>query len=146
MPTTLSRRDPARLSFQDGEVLVTPKDQDLYFINAEKATEACREVIKNEERVTRFKNDFLIPLQEWCLEHKDRVSRCYVAAPESAILPIYVIGVGESYDFDLTSLLSQLAFWFEDRGWSVHASQITKCEDDVLRGFFNLEHALQVYG
>ena len=73
MANLLARREAVRLSFRDGEVMVTPKDRDIFFISAEKATDACRDVIRQEERVTRFTDDFLIPLAGWCEQHKDRI-------------------------------------------------------------------------
>ena len=146
MAQTATRREPAKLSFGDGEVMVTPQDQDIFFLSAEKATEACKNVIRQEERVARFTDGFLRPLAGWCEAHKDQISACYLVVPESTVLPVYVIGVSERYDFDLTKKLSELAFQFEDSGWSVHLSQIPRCDMEQLCGFFNLDYALQVHG
>src|SRR5688500_17131945 len=101
MAEVTSRRDPVRLNFRDGQIMVTAKDQDIFFISAEKATDACRAAIKNEERVQRFTDEFLLPLARWCQAEALRISACYVVPPESAVLPIYVIGASERYDFDL---------------------------------------------
>jgi hypothetical protein len=144
MKTT--RRETVKLSFQDGEVMVTPKDQDIFFINAEKATEACSAVIRQEERVARFKDEIILPLARWCEEHKEQVSACYVLVPESAVLPVYMIGTSDKYDFSLTEELSTLSSWFEERGWSVHVSQIPRCDIEQLSGFFVPDHALQIDG
>ena len=40
MEKALTRREPIRLSYRDGQVMVTPEDQDIFFISAERATEA----------------------------------------------------------------------------------------------------------
>lgn len=146
MAETLARREPAKLSFHDGEVMVTPKDRDIFFISAEKATEACRDVIRQEERVTRFTEGVIRPLVDWCETHKNQISACYLLVPESSVLPVYVVGASEQYNFNLTEEMSELAFQFEDRGWSVHLSQIPLCDVEQLRGFFSLDHAIQVYG
>jgi hypothetical protein len=146
MAKVFTRREPVRLSFRDGEVMVTPKDQDVFFLSAEKATEACRVLIRQEERVARFTAEVLQPLAKWCEEHHGQISACYLLPPESAVLPVYVVGAREEYDFDLTRGLSDLALAFEERGWSVHASQIPRCEAEELRGFFDPDQALQVYG
>ncbi len=45
MTTALVRIAPVRLSYQDGQIMVTPEDQDIFFISAEKATEACRDAV-----------------------------------------------------------------------------------------------------
>ncbi len=144
-PPTHTRREPVRLSYKDGQVIVTPEDQDIFFISAEKATEACKNAIRAEERVSRFKTGIILPLLEWCETNKDRVSACYVGVPESAALPVYVVGATERYDFDLTEKTSELAFQYEDSGWAIHVSQIPNCDRETLYGFFNPDRALQVF-
>jgi hypothetical protein len=66
MAQALARKEPVRLSYRDGQVMVTPEDQDIFFISAEKATEACRDAVKTEERIAAFKAKFLLPLHDWC--------------------------------------------------------------------------------
>lgn len=146
MSRTLTRREPVRLNFQDGQVIVTPEDQDIFFISAEKATEACKDLIRNEERVKRFTDGVILPLQQWSKTHKDQIHACYLAFPESAVLLVYMIGSSEQYDFALTEELSKLASDFEERGWSVQAAQIPRCPDEDLPAFFNPQSALLVYG
>jgi hypothetical protein len=126
--------------------MVTPQDQDIFFINAEKATEACREVIRDDERVARFKDEIVIPLSEWCKRHKDKVLACYLLIPDSSVIPVYMVGTSEQYDFELTKEISQLASEFDDRGWAVHVSQIPRCEGEELSGYFDPDHALQIGG
>ncbi len=126
--------------------MVTPEDQDIFFISASKATEACRRVIKDEERVTRFTQDIIFPLKKWCEQHASEISACYMVMPESAVLPVYMIGASDEYDFGFTKALSDLALSFEEQGWAVHTSQLPKCSDEELLAFFNPEMALVVYG
>jgi hypothetical protein len=146
MAGTLTRRAPVLLTYQDGKVMVTPEDQDIFFISAERATEACKDVIRHEERIKRFTDEVLLPLQQWCEAHKKEISACYMAFPESAVLPVYVIGAREEYDFALTKALSQLASEFEQQGWSIQAAQIPRCSPEDLLGYFNPENALVIYG
>jgi hypothetical protein len=147
MAKTAAPRMPVRLTFQDGQVMVTPKDRDIFFISAEKATEACSNVIRAEQRVAKFEEELLWPLVQWCEHHKDWVSACYVLPAESAVLPVYVIGTSEQYDFTLAEKLTQLAIWFlDEKGWAVHLSQIPLCDAEALAAFFRPETALQVYG
>jgi hypothetical protein len=143
---TVERRPAVKLSFSDGQVMVTAKDQDIFFISASKAIQACRDKINTDERVARFSEEFLAPLGAWCVEHKESISACYLPQPESAVLTVYVIGATEVYDFGLTDELSKLSFWFERKGWAVHLSQIPRCDLEQLSGYFNLDLALQVYG
>src|SRR5580765_4227576 len=119
MIKTAPRRSPVKLSFKDGEVMVTPQDQDIFFISAERATEACRVVIRQDQRVAKFKDEIVLPLDRWCKDHKDKVLACYLLIPDSSVIPVYMVGTSEQYDFELTKELSELAAKFEERGWSV---------------------------
>ena len=65
--TPTASRDFARLSFTDGEVIVSPRDMDIFVMSAEKAIEACRGEVKKGEHLNRFTTNFLTPLHEWCL-------------------------------------------------------------------------------
>jgi hypothetical protein len=144
MTTTAPRRTPVRLSFKDGEVMVTPQDQDIFFISAEKATEACRAAIRQDQRVAKFKEQIVVPLSEWCKRHHEKVLACYLLIPDSSVIPVYMVGTSERYDFELTKELSQLASEFDEHGWSVHVSQIPRCETEQLSGYFVPDHALQI--
>ena len=62
------------------------------------------------------------------------------------MIPVYVVGTSEQYDFELTKELSKLASDFDERGWSVHVSQIPRCDVDQLSGYFVPDHALQIDG
>lgn len=146
MISTKVRRQPARLSFKDGEVLVTPNDQDIFLINAERAVEACQHAIKNEERVSSYKRELLIPLSEWCVRNAEQIKACYIAPLDCAVLQVYVVASQEEYDFELTKRLSDLSYEFSESGWSVHASQISACSDEELSAIFNLNTALKIYG
>jgi hypothetical protein len=145
MARTLTRREPVRLSYQDGKVMVTPEDQDIFFISAEKATEACQDLIRAEERVKRFTDEVILPLQRWSEKHQNQISACYMVFPESAVLPVYMVGARDQYDFALTEELSQLAGDFEKHGWSVQAAQIPRCSPEDLLAYFNPENALIIY-
>jgi hypothetical protein len=140
-----ARRLPVRLSYSDGQVIVTPDDQVVFFNSAEKATEACKEAVRNDERISHFKAGFIVPMRAWCVKNKHAISACYLAFPESSILPVYVIGAGEQYDFELTKELSKMSCEFDSRGWAVLASQIPLCCRDILEGYFSFDESLQIY-
>jgi hypothetical protein len=143
MPTLDTRREPIRLSFEDGQVICTPKDQDKFLISASRAIEACSRSIRESERVSQFREHLLTPLGNWFLQNKSKVSACYVVAPESAVLPVYMVGVSEVYDFSLTEEFCDLTAKFEEQGWSIHISQIPLCDMEELSGYFNPDMALQ---
>jgi hypothetical protein len=140
-----ARRVPVRLSYSDGQVIVTPEDQDLFFSSAERAAEACKEAVRNDERISNFKAGFIVPMRDWCEKNKRAVSACYLALPDSSVLPVFVIGVNERYDFELAEELSKMSREFDAKGWAVHASQIPHCGQDILEGYFNLDESLQIF-
>src|SRR5262249_47392333 len=119
---------------------------DIFFISAEKATEACREVIRQDQRVAKFKDEIVVPLGAWRQRHRDKVLACYVLIPDSPVIPVYMVGTSEQYDFELTKELSQLTEDFDRRGWSVHVSQIPRCDAEQLAAYFVPDHALQIDG
>src|SRR5262249_10120472 len=98
MTQALSRKAPIRLSYRDGQVIVTPEDQDIFFISAEKATEACRQAVKAEERIAAFKEKFLLPLHAWCARRCDRVNACYLPRPAGQI-QAFIVTSSPRFDF-----------------------------------------------
>jgi hypothetical protein len=144
MAKTNMRREPARLSYRDGQVMVTPEDQDLFFLSAAKATEACREAVRDEERVAAFKEKFLLPLHKWCVGHADRVSACYLPRPAGHI-QAFIVTSSPRFDFGLAEEIAALERDLARAGWRVGVSQVPAVEDRSLATFFNPEGALEVY-
>lgn len=138
------RRQVAHLSFEDGEVVVTPRDRDIFLISAERATEACRAAIRNDERVQRFQAEFLVPLHDWSLGHADKVRACYLTVPGRQV-QVFVVGESTQFDFDLAEDIARLEMSLARQGWQVGVSQLPKGDDEYLAGFFHLEKALEVY-
>lgn len=138
------RRQIARLSFEDGEIVVTPKDRDIFLISAEKATEACRNAIQLDQRIMRFESEFLFPLYQWCAERADRVCACYIPLPGSHI-QVFVVTNSPQFDFDLAEEIAALERNLAQSGWRVGVSQLPNGDDRTLATFFNPEGALEVY-
>jgi hypothetical protein len=140
----VARRQPAKLSFTDGEVMVTPKDRDIFFISATKATEACRQAVQNEQGFKRFETEFLVPLHAWCEEHAAKVRACYIPLPGHHI-QVFVVGTSANYDYDLGDELATLELRLSQFGWCVGISQLPNADGDSLGTFFSPEGALEVY-
>lgn len=138
------RRQVARLSFEDGEVVVTPKDRDIFLISAEKATEACHEIVQREKRIELFESEFLIPLFQWCVERSERIRACYVPFPESHI-QVFVVTDAPQFDFELAEEIAALERNLAQKGWRVGVYQLPNTDDETLATFCNPEGALQVY-
>ncbi len=144
MTKILSRKEPVRLSYQDGQVMVTPEDQDVFFISAEKATEACRDAVRMDERITVFKEKFLLPLHAWCVQRADRVAACYLPRP-AGHLQAFIVTTSPRFDFKVAEEIAALERELAKAGWRVGVSQLPKAEDRSLATFFTLEGALEVY-
>jgi hypothetical protein len=134
----------ARLSFEDGSVLVTPKDRDTFLISAEKATEACRNAVRHEERVARFESEFLVPLYRWCTSHSQAVRACYIPMPGSHI-QVFIVTTSSEFNFGLAEEVAELERSLAQGGWKVGVSQLPNADNDNLATFCNEEGALEVY-
>jgi hypothetical protein len=125
-------------------VIVTPEDQDRFFISAEKATEACREAVRREQRFARFNLEFLVPLHEWCLQSADRVAACYIPVPAGHI-QVFIVTKSPRFDFDLAVKVAELERQLAAGGWLVGVSQLPAASAESLGTFFNPNGALEVY-
>jgi hypothetical protein len=139
-----TRRPFARLSFEDGEVVVTPKDRSIFLISAEKATEACRHAVELNERIEVFETGVLHPLHEWCLAHKNRVMACYIPVPGNHI-QVFIVTNSPEFDFDLAGEVAALELKIAQSGWRIGVSQLPRVDDETLATFFRPEGALEVY-
>jgi hypothetical protein len=144
MTKVLSRNQPVRLSYRDGQIMVTPEDQDVFFISAEKATEACREAVKMDERITVFKEKFLLPLHAWCAQRSERVAACYLPRPAGQV-QAFIVTSSPRFDFGLAEEIAALERELARAGWRVGVSQLPNAEDHSLATFFTLEGALEIY-
>ena len=139
-----TRRSPVRLTFKDGEVMVTPKDRDIFFISAETATEACRDAVRHGERFKRFESEFLAVLHDWCLQNQEKVRACYIPRP-GVNIPVFIVTTSPEFDFDLAGEIAALELKLVSTGWRVGLSQLPDADDQSLATFFNPDGALEVY-
>jgi hypothetical protein len=134
-----------RLSYSDGNVLVTSKDADRFVMTAQKAVEACQDANRHAQAVYYFKTEFLRPLHAWCL-NQPQVLACYVQIPASPHLSVFVISRSERYDFDLAQKISNLELKLADSGWSLHILQIPlSAGEETWQTFFDTKESIQVY-
>jgi hypothetical protein len=144
MSKTSARRPPVKLDYRDGEVVVTPADRDVFFISAEKATQACREAVQADERVARFTHELLVPLREWCAARSSRVSACFIPLPAGHV-QVFIVTSSPRFDFDLAEEVAELERRLAEAGWRVSVSQLPASDEETLATFFNPDGALQVY-
>lgn len=138
------RHAPARLSFDGDEVVVMPKDYDLFFLCAEKATELYRKPIGRDERISRFASDLLVPLREWCLVRKDLIESCHLPIPGIHI-QVFIVTKSRKFDFDLADEMAALELGLARAGWRIGVMQLPAAPPESLAAFFDADGALQVY-
>ncbi|MFI5382159.1 MAG: hypothetical protein ACHRHE_22920 [Tepidisphaerales bacterium] len=140
-----TRRRVTRLTFQDGEVVVTPKDRDIFLISAARATEACRDAVQLDKRIERFQSEILVPLHDWCLAHDDKVRACYIPTSPGRHLQVFVVTRLREFDFALAAEVAHFELKLAQSGWRVGVSQLPEADDESLATFFSPEGAFEVY-
>jgi hypothetical protein len=97
-----------------------------------------------EKGVWRFMDDFITPVEQWCLAHAGQVGECYVATHER--LPaVFVIGSNGGYDHTLGQPLADLERELHHRGWGCHVLQLPAVPPSHRSAFFRVEEAIQVF-
>jgi len=137
-------RGSTRLSFADGQVVVSPRDRDVFAISAAKAIEACQGEVKKGEYVERFSSQFLAPLHDWCLINSGRIRACYLAVPSDSI-PVFVVTKSRRFDFEFAEKVAAIELQLAQAGWQVSVLQLPNADDESLSAFVDLEKAIQVY-
>lgn len=139
-----ARRQVARLSFEDGEVVVTPKDRDIFLISAEKATEACRHAVQQDMRIKRFESELLLPLYKWCKARSNRIRACYIPVSGSHV-QVFIVTGNPQFDFGLGEEVAALERDLAEKGWRIGVSQLPDPDEETLATFCSTEGALEVY-
>jgi hypothetical protein len=138
------RHSPARLSFDGGKVVVMPKDYDLFFLCAEKATELHRKPIERDKRISRFMSDLIVPLHEWCVARKDLIESCNLPIPGIHI-QVFIVTKSKKFDFDLADEMAALELGLARAGWRIGVMQLPDAPPESQAPFFDATEALQVY-
>ena len=94
MARTLTRRQPVRLSYLDGKVMVTPSVSRYFLHQRGESHGGIKDFIRNEERVKRFTDEVILPLQCWSDQHKDLISACYMVFPQARLARLHDRGQG----------------------------------------------------
>jgi hypothetical protein len=134
-----------QLRYSDGIVMVTPEDEDRFFMTAQRAVEACQEAHRLDAAVRSFKEQFVRPLHDWCGAHRRGVQSCYVPMPTGGHLKVFVVGSSARFDFSLATEVANLELTLSDAGWSVNVLQIPAASEDDLHTFFDPNESIQVY-
>lgn len=125
-------------------MVVSPRDRDIFLISAEKATEACRNAVQQDRRIKQFEEEFLTPLNDWCVAHADRVKACYIPVPEGNVR-VFIVTNSRQFDFDFAEEVAALELRLAKAGWEVGSFQLPLADDGSLATFFNPDGALEVY-
>jgi hypothetical protein len=144
MEKTQPRPETVRLSYRDGQVVVTPEDQDLFCISAARATEACRDAVRKDGRIKWFKTEILLPLHEWCVARSGQVAACYIPVPAGQI-QVFVVTTSIRFDFSLAHEIADFERKLAGGGLMIGISQLPAADEGSLATFFNPQGALEVY-
>lgn len=142
---TPAKRSVVELNFSPrGVVLIRPRDKDLFAMSVEKAIDACEGAAKVESEADRFESEFLSPLNQWCVDHADKIRACYIPVAREAI-QVFVVTKSRKFDFEFAEHVAAIEMKLARAGWYVGVSQLPEADDVSLETFFNPEGALQVY-
>jgi len=145
MTQLTSINKPVSLRFDDGKVFITPEDSSRFHLAAKRAVKGLQREMVIEEKLRRFKDEYLPRLYLWCLDRRDKVRACYLGAPTPHGQTVFVIGATGCYDFELGNDISLFALRLENEGWSSNILQIPDGEDEDLQTFFKPENSLEIY-
>ena len=103
---------PVRLDYSEKnrQVVVCPKDNDMFVRSMEQIVEACVVHERTLQRAFRFKDQLdglLKKLAQWLLDNKHRVHKAFLA-PHEGGLRFLIIKIGARYDGDLEDSLTDL--------------------------------------
>lgn len=139
------RGQTIRLSHHLGkQVVVEPQDEDRFVMTAQSAVKACQDHRRQEEAIRFFKEQFLVPLIQWCLGHQDKVRACYMPFPQGGI-QVFILTKSRRYDFAFGKEIADLELSLADVGWRVSVLQIPASDTEDLQTFFKVEGAIEVY-
>lgn len=139
-PTTA--QGPIQLVLEGPHVVVAKKDQERFTNEALQAMRACPNGLEAKNFWQRFQDQFLATVHQWCRQHSDRVTACYVPFPRDH-LQVFVVSSAGKYDFSLSDDLAALEMDLFEKNWP---SDINQVPFGSQLTFFNPTASIQVYG
>jgi len=112
------------------------------------AVSACQTRMAIGHFQKSFTSEVLQRLAEWCREHKDRVSACYVPYPFlGPYVKVFVVAKRGRFDFELNDWLADLESELDETGagWPTDILQIASGRREQLDTFFDPEQSIQVF-
>jgi hypothetical protein len=142
-----SEAKPIQLQWGDGQVVITPADQDRFVKEAKWAVAACQGFMQFEKFFKKFTDEFLAQLRAWCERNSDRVAACYVPfAHAQGGVHVYMIAASNAFDFQLSEMISELEQALDNDGWSADILQLPQSSPEMLSSFFEPSRSILVYG
>jgi hypothetical protein len=93
---------------KDGNIVVTPQDQDRFVIRVGRAIAILQQAAEAEKFRAQF-NLLLRMLAEWLKEHQDEIAKAYLTDRDGA-LAFVVVRKSCEYDDDFEDVISALDF------------------------------------
>lgn len=139
------KKEPLRVKWNDGQVVIEPKDNDIFAVTAQQAIEGCRWQTKVQEVGDRFKEEIIERIHKWCVDHDSLVRYCYSAFVGGEGLAVYVVGQSNNYDFGLGDEMASLQSTLHNAGWLIQVLQIPVDNKEDLESFFSIDEAIEIY-
>lgn len=144
-PTSKQSAPIQVLNWDDGDVVITPEDEDRFVREAKWAVSACQSALALELFVKKFKQDFLLEVHKWCKKNAEKVQAAFVV-PLTNQLQVFVVAKSKRYDFELSDPLSDFEMNLYQNDWPCEILQIPDGSYETLETFFDTEKSIQVYG
>lgn len=143
--TTPSSADrPIQLLWDDGQVGITPEDENRFVMALPTKIDAIQQQVALDRLRTQLRSDFFPIVHRWCHNHAERVLACYMAAPAEHYT-IYIVTRSNRFDLTLSDAVADLDSQLFDANWPVEVLQIPASGDQQLRAFFNPASSLEIY-
>ncbi|MGB7158801.1 MAG: hypothetical protein WBD40_12080 [Tepidisphaeraceae bacterium] len=146
MPNPKTQPDALRLHADhdaDRQVVVHPKDDDLFVLTGRQAIQACQLGISIELWLNEFES-MLRHVEGWASEHADKVVECF-AMPRDARVVLFVIPSSPHYDFDLADELVELNTHLM-KAFNIGMVELHQVPEAEVERFLDPSHAKRIYG
>lgn len=139
------KREPIRVKWNDGQVVIEPQDNDIFAVTAQQAIDGCRWTTKVQEATQKFKEEIVERIHKWCVDHASLVKYCHLGLMGGEGLSVYVVGLAGTYDFRLGDEMAGLQATLHNAGWLVQVMQIPVDTREDLESFFSIDEAIEIY-
>lgn len=147
MAQSTTSKGPIHLRYHDdGQVVVTPEDQDRFVLASREAAMACQNQVAMSHFMEHFQKCVLAKLAGWCQSHSANVLACYIPFPFSGTCSkVFIVTNSAKFDFQLSDAIADLEVELDEARWPCDILQIGSGGPEQLQVFFDPEQSIQVF-